>query len=129
MKTTLFHPLESHGDPINNLHVECYGLASSSHKGFSEEKKGRNLVECIPSKKGNTHFSMGENQMWNKKHRNYMPHMWQKMRKTRSLLNPETLYMWWQNHTKNGKITIIIILKVVKKKILVILEGVGECWV
>lgn len=69
-------------------------MASSSHKGFSEEKKGRkgqayltNLglnemktqgdlnfdqnrsnmgnasshsVECIPSKKGNTHFSMGK---------------------------------------------------------------------
>jgi hypothetical protein len=39
MKTTLFPPLESHGDPINNLHLECYGLASSSHKGFSEGKK------------------------------------------------------------------------------------------
>jgi hypothetical protein len=27
------------GDPKSNLHIECYGLASSSHKGFSEEKK------------------------------------------------------------------------------------------
>jgi hypothetical protein len=71
----------------------------------------------------------GENQIWNEKHRNYMPHMWQKMEKMRSLLNPQTLYIRggkipqkMENNNNNNN-------KFGKKKTLVILEGVGECWV
>jgi hypothetical protein len=42
MKTTLFRPLESHGDPINNLHVESVTDWLAHHtKVFQRKRKGR----------------------------------------------------------------------------------------